>query len=137
MKATHLFKPTKKLAITVTYLENGEERQGVLNIEHRVITPEIWAGIRAGTATEDAQEPAADAGEEAPAPLPAPKQTAAEVLEKDSLIKELLMFLVSWDVEDENGPLPITRENLALMDYKVLKEISTAVFQYTFPNWMT
>lgn len=141
MKASRLLNPTKPLAVEVTFFEDGVEKKETLNITHRVITPEMWARIKA---KPDAGEPDADEPENAgdgDHEKPARKQaapTADDLLKKDGLVDEVLGFLVTWDVVDEAGEtLPITRENLTLVDYQVLKAISNAVYKHTFPNWMT
>lgn len=122
IKAKHLLDRTNTLTVAVSYEESGETKEGAITVKHRVLTPAISAKL---TQTKPKPEGAKDGDK--------PKAKT-----KDGLVIELLELLTEWDVEGEDGkPLPITEETLGRIDYKVLREIDTAIYRYTFPNLTT
>lgn len=141
MKASKLLNPTRPLAVEVTFFEDGIAKTETLNITHRVITPEMWAKIKAKPDADEADAAESENTSDGDHERPAKKQaapTADDILKKDGLVDEVLSFLITWDVVDEAGEtLPITRQTLTQMDYHVLKAISNAVYKHTFPNWTT
>jgi hypothetical protein len=40
-------------------------------------------------------------------------------------------------VGDDDLPLPVTERNLLKLDLKLLREMATAHYQASFPNWTT
>ena len=120
-KAKHLLNRTNNLSVTVAFEEDGQVKEGQLAVKHRVLTPALWAKIRA------------DKG-------PSAKETADDqsAAAKDSLVAELLELLVDWDAEGDDGKvIPINAETLGEVDYKILKEIDGAIYRNAFPNVTT
>jgi len=121
IKAKHILDRTNVLNITVNFEEDGQIKEGSLTVRHRILTPDLWDRIKTKSTSKD------DSGDE-----------HSEAEAKDGLISELLLLLTGWDVEGEDGnPLPIAEETLKRVDYRLLKEINTAIVAYTFPNATT
>lgn len=166
IKATKILNPIGVITLDVITLnDDNKPQQETLMFWHRMVTAGAWAESQHKKPEEkklDTPEPG-DALDTVPAEAVAAAVTEAlkEQAEKEAflasfdpdtitdeqleivltklpVVKEVLDFLVGWDIiGDDDKPLPVTARNLLKLDLKLIRQMSTAHYQASFPNWTT
>jgi hypothetical protein len=155
IKAQKLLNPVGSITLNVIILndQTGLPEEQSLTFQHKLVTAGAWVESqqhkKPATEKNRDQQPStagdAPAAEEADTrylldidPDALTDEQLREVVSQVPIVSEVMDFLVSWDVVgDDDLPLPVTERNLLKLDLKLLREMATAHYQASFPNWTT
>ena len=162
IKASKILNPVGSITLTVTTFdpETGQLQEQPFTFQHKLVTAGNWvesqyepptanadnaapANTETGETEDQRKEKARAEAErlrflQSINPDELTDEQLQEVLSRVPVAQEVLDFLVGWDnVGDDDQPLPITARNLLKLDLKLLRDMASAHYKASFPNWMT